>query len=121
MGGIIFIPPMQINMKTMIWSRYNEFIQSHDSFSLFNCRTKKWVNLVPELYRILIDKKNYISELENIHPSLFKVLVENQFLVPNAEYEISECIRTCISQKCLLPILEEELKHRIRYSHSKEG
>ena len=92
MGGIIFIPPMQINMKTMIWSRYNEFIQSHDSFSLFNCRTKKWVNLVPELYRILIDKKNYISELENIHPSLFKVLVENQFLVPNAEYEISECI-----------------------------
>lgn len=92
MGGKGIISPTPTKIKTMTWSRYNEFIQNQDCYSLFNCRTKKWVDLVPELYRVLVENKNHISKLEKIHPSLYKVLVENKFLVPNTECEISECI-----------------------------
>lgn len=76
--------------KNMIWSRYNEFIQSDNSFFLFNCRTKKWLTFVPELYKLLVNCDN-LKEIEQIHPTLFKVLVEHNFLVNNAEREISEC------------------------------
>jgi len=76
----------------MIWSRYNEYIKGKEYYSLFNCRTRKWINIVPELYKILQNNVNNISELEKIHPSLFNVLVENKFLVPSTEQEISECI-----------------------------
>lgn len=75
----------------MIWSRYNEFIQSESNFFLFNCRTKKWLIIVPELYKYLVNCKN-IEDIRQIHPSLFKVLAEHNFVVEDAESEISECM-----------------------------
>lgn len=77
----------------MIWSRYNEFIQGSDKVNvLFNCRTRKWITFVPELYRLLQDNANNLSKIESRHPSLYKVLIDNKFIVPDLETEISECL-----------------------------
>ena len=77
----------------MIWSRYNEFIQGSDKVNvLFNCRTRKWITFVPELYRLLQDNANNLSKIESRYPSLYKVLIDNKFIVPDLETEISECL-----------------------------
>ncbi|ROT17879.1 radical SAM protein [Muribaculaceae bacterium Isolate-113 (HZI)] len=77
----------------MIWSRYNEFIKQEDgSCFLFNCRTKKWLRLVSELYDQLTKCHKEPDIISKIHPELFNALVENKFIVANNELETSECI-----------------------------
>lgn len=77
----------------MNWSRYNEFVQGEDKIhSLFNCRTRKWLYLAPELYLFLLENINNTSAIKRSHPSLYKVLVDNKFIVDSIESEISECI-----------------------------
>lgn len=77
----------------MIWSRYNEFIhQQDDSFFLFNCRTKKWLRLVSELYDQLIKYHKEPDMIRELHPDLFSTLVDNDFIVTCNETETSKCI-----------------------------
>lgn len=77
----------------MIWSRYNEFIKQEDgSCFLFNCRTKKWLRLVSELYDQLTKCHKEPDIISKIHPELFSTLVDNKFIVANNELETSECI-----------------------------
>lgn len=77
----------------MQWSRYNEFIQTSDkTFHLFNCRTKKWLNLVPELYKYLTESCTSPKDIKEIHPSLFNALLEHEFLTESIEEDISKCI-----------------------------
>ena len=77
----------------MEWSRYNELIKGLDGISfLFNCRTKKWLSLVNELYNLLSDHYSNIDKIRTIHPSLFETLVTNDFIVKDANEEISKCI-----------------------------
>lgn len=83
----------------MIWSRYNEFVQGPDKVhALFNCRTRMWITLVPELYIFLKERINNLCEVESQHPTLYETLVNNKFIVPSFESEISECIEECESK-----------------------
>lgn len=83
----------------MIWSRYNEFVQGLDeAHALFNCRTRMWIILVPELYTFLKKNVENLCEIERIHPTLYKTLVDNKFIVKSLESEVSECIEECESK-----------------------
>lgn len=83
----------------MIWSRYNEFVQGQDEVhALFNCRTRMWITLIPELYIFLKKNVENLREIEYRHPTLYKTLVDNKFIVKSLELEISECMEECKSK-----------------------
>lgn len=79
----------------MVYSQYNEFIAnpvSDTTIYLFNCMSRRWLELDVRLADIIRAHKDSIDELEKIHPELFDAMVEGKFVNVDRQIELGECL-----------------------------
>lgn len=58
------------------WSRYNYLYENRENFILFNLASKAYLALMPQLAKLIEEKKGSIDTLSDIHPDLYRVLKE---------------------------------------------
>ncbi len=79
----------------MIFSQYNEFIvnsKSENAIYLFNCMSRRWLELDVRLADIIKMNLDSIDNLKEIHPELFDAMISGKFVNIDRRTEIGECM-----------------------------
>lgn len=75
------------------WSKYNYLYDNGENFILFNLASKAYLALVPQLAKLVEEKKEEIDTLADIHPELYEVLKEKGFVVDNGLDEVESLLK----------------------------
>lgn len=82
------------------WSRYNYLYDNGENFILFNLASKAYLALMPQLAKLIEEKKGSIDTLSDIHPDLYRVLKEKGFIVNNDLDEVEALLKRWQEIEC---------------------
>ncbi len=75
------------------WSRYNYLYDNGENFILFNLASKAYLALVPQLAKLIEEKKDNIGTLSTIHPELCEILKEKGFIIDSGLDEVETLLK----------------------------
>lgn len=76
------------------YSFYNYLYNNGKNFILFNCASRAYLVLVPQLAKLIDDNKDNIDVVGDIHPELFQALKDKGFVVDKDLDEVEALLKS---------------------------
>lgn len=76
------------------YSTYNYLHNNGKNFILFNCASRAYLVLVPQLAKLIDDNKDNIDVVADIHPELFQALKDKGFVVDKDLDEVEALLKS---------------------------